>query len=40
LHRAYLLKEGLRHVFAVKGEAGIEALERWQSEVSDGLCKT
>jgi transposase len=31
LHRAYLLKEGLRHVFAVKGEAGIEALERWQS---------
>jgi transposase len=31
LHRAYLLKEGLRHVFAVKGEAGIEALDRWQS---------
>jgi hypothetical protein len=30
LHRAYLLKEGLRHVFAVKGEAGIEALGRWQ----------
>ena len=30
LHRAYLLKEGLRHVFAVKGEAGIEALDRWQ----------
>ena len=31
LHRAYLLKEGLRHLFAVKGEAGIEALDRWQS---------
>jgi transposase len=31
LHRAYLLKEGLRHVFAVKGPAGIEALDRWQS---------
>lgn len=29
LHRAYLLKEGLRHVFAVKGEAGKEAFERW-----------
>ncbi len=31
LHRAYLLKEGLRHVFAVKGEPGKEALERWLS---------
>ncbi len=31
LHRAYLLKEGLRHVFAVKGEAGKEALDRWIS---------
>jgi transposase len=31
LHRAYLLKEGLRHVFAVKGEPGKEALDRWQS---------
>ena len=31
LHRAYLLKEGLRHVFAVKGEAGKEALDRWLS---------
>ena len=31
LHRAYLLKEGLRHVFAVKGEPGTEALERWLS---------
>jgi transposase len=30
LHRAYLLKEGLRHVFAVKGSDGIEALDRWQ----------
>lgn len=29
LYRAYLLKEGLRHVFAVKGEAGREALDRW-----------
>ena len=31
LHRAYLLKEGLRYVFAVKGEAGKEALDRWLS---------
>jgi transposase len=31
LHRAYLLKEGLRHVFAVKGAAGKEALDRWLS---------
>ncbi|MBA2324042.1 MAG: transposase, partial [Pseudonocardiales bacterium] len=31
LHRAYLLKEGLRHVFAVKGDDGKEALDRWQS---------
>lgn len=31
LHRAYLLKEGLRHVFAVKGRAGKEALDRWLS---------
>ena len=30
LYRAYLLKEGLRHVFAVKGAAGKEALDRWQ----------
>jgi transposase len=29
LHRAYLLKEGLRHVFKVKGDAGKEALDRW-----------
>ena len=29
LYRAYLLKEGLRHVFVVKGEAGKEALDRW-----------
>jgi transposase len=29
LHRAYLLKEGLRHVFAVKGRAGKEALDQW-----------
>jgi transposase len=31
LHRAYLLKEGLRHVFAVKGEQGKQALDRWLS---------
>lgn len=31
LHRAYLLKEGLRHVFVVKGEPGKEALTRWLS---------
>lgn len=29
LHRAYLLKEGLRHVFAVQGEEGKEALDQW-----------
>jgi transposase len=29
LYRGYLLKEGLRFVFAAKGEAGIEALDRW-----------
>jgi transposase len=31
LYRAWLLKEGLRHVFKVKGEAGKEALDRWLS---------
>jgi len=31
LHRAYLLKEGLRYVFALKGAAGIDALDRWLS---------
>ena len=31
LYRAYLLKEGLRHVFSVKGEEGKEALDRWIS---------
>lgn len=31
LYRAYLLKEGLRHVFAVKGENGKQALDRWIS---------
>ena len=31
LYRAYLLKEGLRHVFSVKGEAGKQALDRWIS---------
>ena len=29
LWRAYLLKEGLRHVFKVKGAAGRAALDRW-----------
>ncbi|HEX2299263.1 MAG TPA: ISL3 family transposase [Pseudonocardiaceae bacterium] len=29
LYRAYLLKEGLRHGFKVKGETGKEALDRW-----------
>jgi len=29
LYRAYLLKEGLRHVFVVKGEEGKHALDRW-----------
>ncbi len=29
LWRAYLLKEGLRYVFAIKGEAGKVALKRW-----------
>jgi len=29
LYRAYLLKEALRYVFAVKGEQGREALEAW-----------
>jgi len=31
VYRAYLLKEGLRHVFAVKGEDGKHALDRWVS---------
>ena len=31
LHRAYLLKEGLRYVFTVKGDAGKVALDRWLS---------
>ncbi|MBD3856558.1 MAG: ISL3 family transposase [Acidobacteria bacterium] len=29
LWRAYLLKEGLRYVFAVKGQEGKEALDQW-----------
>ena len=29
LYRAYLLKEGLRHVFKVKGEQGKQALDCW-----------
>jgi len=31
LYRAYLLKEGLRMVFALLGEAGKDALDRWVS---------
>ena len=31
LYRAYLLKEGLRTVFAINGTDGIEALDRWIS---------
>ncbi len=31
LWRAYLLKEGLRYVFAVKGDEGKQALDRWIS---------
>jgi transposase len=31
LYRAYLLKEGLRHVFKIKGEAGKQALNQWLS---------
>ena len=31
LWRAYLLKEGLRYVFAVKGEEGKTALDHWTS---------
>ncbi|MDH3684338.1 MAG: ISL3 family transposase [Acidimicrobiia bacterium] len=31
LWRAYLLKEGLRYVFAVKGQEGKDALDRWLS---------
>jgi transposase len=31
LHRAYLLKEGLRLAFVLKGEAGKDALDRWVS---------
>ena len=31
LYRAYLLKEGLRHVFKVKGQDGKDALDRWLS---------
>ena len=29
LHRAYLLKEGLRYVFKVGGDDGIDALNHW-----------
>ena len=31
LYRAYLIKEGLRHVFKVKGQDGKDALDRWLS---------
>ena len=29
MHRGYLLKEGLRFVFQIKGDAGKQALDRW-----------
>lgn len=31
LYRACLLREGLRHAFAVKGQDGKDALDRWVS---------
>jgi transposase len=31
LHRAYLLKEGLRYAFTIKGAAGRDALDKWIS---------
>jgi transposase len=31
LHRAYLLKEGLRLAFVLKGDAGKDALDRWSN---------
>jgi transposase len=31
LHRAYLLKEGLRVAFQLKGQAGKDAIDRWIS---------
>ena len=31
LHRAWLLKEGLRYVFTIKGQTGKDALDRWLS---------
>jgi transposase len=31
LHRAYLLKEGLRHVFTLTGQLAHDALDRWLS---------
>jgi transposase len=31
LHQAYLLKEGLRYVFKLKGPDGIAALDQWRS---------
>jgi transposase len=34
LYRAYLLKEGIRHVFKVKGDEGKEALGKWLSWAS------
>ena len=34
LYRAYLLKEGLRYVFKVKGEEGKQTLDRWLSWAS------
>jgi transposase len=34
LYRAYLLKEGIRHVFKVKGDEGKQALDKWLSWAS------
>ena len=40
LYRAYLLKEGLRFVFKVKGEEGKDALDRWLSWASRSRIET
>jgi transposase len=40
LYRAYLLKEGLRYAFKVKGEEGKHALDRWLSWASRSRIET
>jgi len=40
LHRAYLLKEGLRYVFSVNGQDGADALDRWLSWARRSRLKT